>query len=285
MREEFKSFLKKNGLSQASVCRSLAISSSALSQWLKGEYRGDNDTLNKKIKLFIDNFNQKNKNKAEVFEIKELSNLKKGFFIIDEAVISGEMAILYGSPGTGKSVCVKEYIKKHPEAILIEAIPGMSTRSFLYSICEKLSINKSKSIEENINSIANEFKRSDRVLIVDEAENLTVRTLEAIRRIWDFSLVPTVLVGTYNLLQNLKGKNGELLQLYSRVVGKWEFKDLSEDDAKMLFGSVADEILKITTHLRRAVNIYKKACRFASLEGESVTVSHIKMAQNMVILD
>ncbi len=86
----------------------------------------------------------------------------------------------------------------HPEAILIEAVPGMSTRSFLYEICEKLSINRSKSIDENINSISNELKRSEKILLIDEAENLTTRTLEAIRRIWDFSSVPTVLVGTYN---------------------------------------------------------------------------------------
>ncbi len=285
MREKFRDFLKKNGLTQASVCRSLGVSGSALSQWLKGEYRGDNDTLEKKLENFMGNFIKKSKNRAEAFETKELSNFKKGFFIMDEAVINGEMAMLYGSAGTGKTICVKEYVKTHPEAILVEVIPGMSTRSVLHLVCEKLSINKSRAVDENVVAIANEFKRSDRILIIDEAENLTARTLDAIRRIWDFSSVPIILAGTYNLLQNLKGKNGELLRLFSRIEGRWEFRDLSEADAKLLFGDLSYEILKITTHLRRAANIYKKAKRFSKMANEKLSVSHIKMAQNMVILD
>ncbi|WP_201341746.1 ATP-binding protein [Abyssogena phaseoliformis symbiont] len=44
------------------------------------------------------------------------------------------------------------------------------------------------------------FKRSEHVLIIDEAENLTTKSLELIRRLFDFSQVPVVLIGTYTLL-------------------------------------------------------------------------------------
>jgi len=68
-------------------------------------------------------------------------------------------------------------------------------------------------------------------------------------------LVLTLLVGTNALINNLKGRNGKLLQLYSRISGKYKFKGLNEQDWTNLFGSFAENIKSITTHLRRAVNI------------------------------
>ena len=186
--------------------------------------------------------------------------------------------------GFGKTTAIKEYVKTHPEAILIEAIPGMQLGSVLKAICEKASITTLKNSEEMIRAISKEFSRRETILIIDEAENLTTKTLEAIRRIWDFSEVPTVLVGTFALINNLKGRNGELLQLYSRVSSTWKFRGLSEDDLKALFGDVWEHIAKITTHLRRAMNIYKKATRFAKLKNEQLNASHIQQASSMMIL-
>jgi len=51
-----------------------------------------------------------------------------------------------------------------------------------------------------------------------------------------------------------------------------------------LFGGFADNIKSITTHLRRAVNIYKKAIRFANASSEKLNAGHIKQASTMVIL-
>ena len=44
-----KEFLEKNGLTQAQVARSIGMSSGAISQYLKGEYKGN---IEKKITDF-----------------------------------------------------------------------------------------------------------------------------------------------------------------------------------------------------------------------------------------
>lgn len=282
-REEIKSFLEKNGLTQAQVARSIGMSSGAISQYLKGDYKGNVENLEGKLADFIKNYSFKDE-KSTVCEVVNTRDLQITKFIIDEAIIGNELSVIYGSAGCGKTTAIKEYVKSHPEAILIESIPGMSLASVLKAICEKAAITTPKSSEEMIKTISKEFTRREAVLIIDEAENLTTKTLEAIRRIWDFSLVPTVLVGTHSLLNNLKGRNGELLQLYSRVSGKYEFKGLVEDDWKALFGEFDTAIKEITTHLRRAMNIYKKAVRFAKANDEELNVGHIKKASSMVIL-
>ena len=282
MQEEVKEFLTKNGLTQSILARSLGVSTSAISQYLKAIYKGDVVGLEVKINDFMNNY--KNKENVKALEVVQTADLKMTHFILDECIIGSEMSIIFGKAGCGKTTAIKEYIRTHPEAILIEAIPGMQIRSVLSSICEKIGLNSTSNSETMIVDIAKTFKRRESILIIDEAENLTTKTLEAIRRIWDFCQVPTAFVGTPALLNNLKGRNGELLQLYSRISGMWEFKGLTDEDFKALFNESSNDIKAITTHLRRAVNIYKKAVRFASMRNETINAGHIKTASSMVIL-
>lgn len=282
MVQKVKDFLKSNGLTQSNLSRSIGVSTAAVSQFLGGTYKGDVKGLESKINDFINNYSFKDV--IDEIEIVKTHDFVTTHFIIDEAIISKEMAVVYGKAGCGKTTSIKEYIKTHPEAVLVEAIPGMGMKSVLSEICSKIGVQTGKQSEEMIRDIAKEFSRREAVLIIDEAENLTTKTLEAIRRIWDFSSVPTVLVGTPALLNNLKGRNGELLQLYSRISGKWEFRGLNENDWSALFGEYAEHIKQITTHLRRAMNIYKKATRFASMKNEVLNAGHIKTASSMVIL-
>ena len=282
MIQEVKDFLSKNALTQSTLARSIGVSTAAISQYLKDSYKGDVEGLEKKIKDFMNNYKFKDV-KAQI-EVVETADLRTTHFIIDEAIICKELAVVYGQAGCGKTTAVKEFKKTHPEAILIEAIPGMGMLSVLNEICNALGIQSGGKAELKIKDIAKEFERREAVLIIDEAENLTTKTLEAIRRIWDFSSVPTVLVGTYALLNNLKGRNGDLLQLYSRVSGKWEFKGLNDDDWTTIFGEFAENIKEITTHFRRASNIFNKAKRFAKMKNEPLNIGHIKTASTMVIL-
>jgi len=285
LRDEFKSFLEVNGLKQAQVARSLGVSAAMLSAWVNNSYKGDVVSLENKVKDFMRNYSIKSDVSKEEDQVVMLSNMAKAHFVMDEAVIMNEMAVIYGKAGSGKSTAVKEWVKKHPEAILIEVVPGMSVVRFLKLVALKLGIDGVSKTDELVLECAKEFKRRDSVLVVDEAEHLTVNALEAIRRIYDFSRVPIVLVGTHGLIRNLKGSRGELLQLYSRISGKWEFRELSDDDFKKLFKEHSDRIKKYTTHLRRAVNLYKKAKRFASIAKEPVSAKYIDVASSMIFLD
>lgn len=285
LRDEFKGFLEANGLKQAHVARSIGVSAGLISAWLKGAYKGDNKSFEAKVKDFMRNYSIKSENKKEDEQIVMLSNMVKAHFVMDEAVVMNEMAVLYGKAGSGKSTAVKEWLKNHPEAVFIEVVPGMSVVRFLKLVAEKLGIEGSNKTDELVIECAKEFKRRDSVLVIDEAEHLTINALEAVRRIYDFSKVPVILVGTYGLIRNLKGNRGELLQLYSRISGKWEFRELDEKDFEKLFGELSSRVKKYTAHLRRAVNLYRKAKRFAAIAKEPLSAKHIDTASSMIFLD
>lgn len=88
---------------------------------------------------------------------------------------------------------------------------------------------------ELLDSIVSKLKGSERLLMIDEAELLSTRSLEFIRRIHDLTGVGVVLAGMPRLLINLKGKNNELAQLYSRVGFACDLGNaLSEEDLGLL---------------------------------------------------
>ena len=277
-----KEFIAKNGITQAMLARSIGVSAPQVSQYLSDSYKGDIAGLESKLNDFMNNYAVRND--TDSVKITLTKNMKMTHFTINETIVSRDLTVIHGEAGCGKTTAVKEFVKQNPTTVFIEAIPGMSISSVLSEISVAIGLQPSKSSEAMIKAISKEFKRREAVLIIDEAENLTTKTLEALRRIWDFSQVPTVLVGTGALINNLKGRNGELLQLYSRVSNTWKFKELDDEDLKELFGDVAVHIQKITKHLRRAMNIYKKAVRFANLRNETVNATHIQRASDMMIL-
>ena len=283
-----RQFLQQQQLTQASIARSLGVSPTAISQYLRGTYAkagGDAVALEAKISTYMANYQAQGSQQTQA-ELYETSDLIMVHSICDEIAIHQDMGVIYGKAGTGKTVAIKAFVTKHPEAVLIETTPMMSVKELLAEILRGLgqrSIYGSAS--SMIKQIVRLFNNSQRILLIDEAENLTTKSLEAIRRIHDFSQVPTVLVGTYALLQNLKGRQGELLQLYSRISNKWEMQGLNDKDRQGLFGELAQAIKRYTTDIRRSVNIYQKAKRYARLDKVQLNNNHITMAIHAVILN
>ena len=210
-----KEFIAKNGITQAMLARSIGVSAPQVSQYLSDSYKGDVAGLESKLNDFMNNYAVRND--TDSVKITLTKNMKMTHFTINETIVSRDLTVIHGEAGCGKTTAVKEFVKQNPTTVFIEAIPGMSISSVLSEISVAIGLQPSKSSEAMIKAISKEFKRREAVLIIDEAENLTTKTLEALRRIWDFSQVPTVLVGTGALINNLKGRNGELLLLYSRV--------------------------------------------------------------------
>lgn len=282
VRAELEAFLQTQEVSQAALSRALGISGACISTFRKGEYKGNNEELAKKIKLYLDDYAKKSKRSIEVERVFESTDKQMADFVINEAVNDREIAIITGVAGSGKSTIAKEYAKSHPNVILIEATLHTTARVLLDELCERLHITGGRSLHDKVVAISKELKRADVVILIDEAEHLSVRALEDLRRIWDFSSCPLILFGTEILLRNLMGKNGELRQLYSRIGGKWCMKGLSIEECEEIF---IKGIHSYTNgNFRSSSKLYKRACRLAQLHNVKVDKDIIAQAVSMIIL-
>lgn len=281
--KQLNEFLEQNGLTGASIARSIGVSTGTVSLVKTGKIEQVSDDNLKKFADYMANYGQKADTTATTVATQDL---KLAHFTIDEVMISRGMGTILGKAGTGKTEAVKAYTASHPEAILIETIPSISLKSLLIKILEAQG-DKSPvgNTEQLLMSVVANFKKSERVLLIDEAENLTTKNLEAVRRIHDFSRVPTVLIGTYALLSNLRGRGGDLLQLYSRIGEKYKMQGLNDNDRAELFGDMGQQIKKFTQDIRRSCLIFNKAKRMSDMNNEKLSPMHIQMATQSVILD
>lgn len=280
--EELEIFLKVQNISQAALGRAIGVSSASISTFRKGEYKGNNKELGRKIKLYLDNYAKKKSKDIKEVAIFESKDKQMADFIINEAVRDKEIAIITGVAGSGKSTIAKDYSRLHPNAILIEATLHSTARVILDELCERTHISGGRNLHEKVILIAKELKRRDVVILIDEAEHLSVKALEDLRRIWDFSSCPLILFGTEILLKNLIGKNGELRQLYSRIGGKWHLKGLSEAETNEVFIKGIHAYTK--GNFRSSVKLYKRACRLAELHNVKLDKDIIAQAVSMIIL-
>ncbi|WP_163499821.1 AAA family ATPase [Helicobacter suis] len=285
--EELEAFIREYQLSQAQVARSIGRSPALLNKYIKGTYEArDVQALEKSIKDFMRSYKESATERKQLknLEIKALSNLNNAHFVIDQAVVCKESCLLYGLAGSGKSESLKAYANKTPQAILFESVPGLSNTDFLNGLSVLIGAVSASSVPKLILNISKRLAERESVILIDEAEHLKTASLEALRRIVDFTKVPMILTGTPQLLTNLKGKKGELLQLYSRISLKYEFHTPSAHDFTLLFGDYAELISSFTHNLRRACKIWKMSNRFAQIDGRSLEES-IRLVVSMSILD
>ncbi|MFC3847576.1 AAA family ATPase [Helicobacter baculiformis] len=285
--KELEAFIREFHLSQAQVARSIGRSPALLSKYLKGQYEvKDVSALEASIKDFMHAHRHQAQERVKLQKspLKELENYKNAHFFIDQAVVCEEMCLLYGEAGSGKSASLKAYAQKSPQCVLLEVIPGLNDKDFLRGLCEHMGVQSAPSVAQTILNLVKNIQARQAILLIDEAEHLKTASLEALRRLHDFTQMPIVLVGTPQLLKNLRGKHGELLQLYSRISLKYAFSAPSKADFSLLFGQHASQIAAITTNLRRACKIYKMAQRFHQIDATPLEEA-INIVASMSILD
>ncbi|MDP0395699.1 AAA family ATPase [Glaesserella parasuis] len=212
-----KDYMERTKIGQKEVANKLGVSIATVSLYLRGEYDGNVEELNIKVEQFLA------RQKDKVLEYKVSAEFVPTFTArqimatIQEAHIEGDMCAVYGASGLGKTQAVLQYAKENTGVILIETNMSYTAKVLLQKISEKLNLNNRGTLDQLFDGIVARLKGSERVIIIDEAENLPTRSLEFIRRIHDATKVGVALVGTERLLINLKGRHNDLAQVYNRI--------------------------------------------------------------------
>ena len=130
----------------------------------------------------------------------------------------------------GKTTIQREYARHHPDVILLEVSPTYTPAVILKTIAKKIGASHSGSLNDIYEAILAKLTGSGRMILADEAENLSTRSLEILRRLRDQAKIGLLLAGTMRLKTNLIGRHGELEQLFSRVGCTFILPEHTADD-------------------------------------------------------
>lgn len=287
--ELLKQYQQDNGLSQARLATLLGVSPAVISQYLKGEYKGDVASIDKKVEQML--LRAKDKATDIKADFVRTTTAQKILEVCSMAHTMNDINLVIGEAGLGKTMAIKHYAQTVENVVLIETEPTFSPKVLLIELCNKLGIPPSKSNHDNIANIIEKLNGSDRLIIIDEAELLSYKCLEVIRRIHDKSGVGVVLAGMPRLRTNLRGKRGEYKQLYSRIGFVCDLADrLSDSDiGELVLGVLGDNecndsfVKASNGNARRLSKIIRGVNRIAKMNNKPVSAKMVQRISEMLI--
>ena len=157
---------------------------------------------------------------------------------------AGGFIQLTGEVGTGKTTTIRSLLARAPKNAEIALIinPRLSSLDFLQTICEELGIgvpdgaaSSAKELVDQLNHYLLRAHAAGRrvVLIVDEAQNLSVEVLEQVRLLTNLEtesqkLLQIILIGQPEL-RELLARN-DLRQLAQRVTARFHLQPLAREE-------------------------------------------------------
>lgn len=286
-----KDYIEKTKFSQSKIATMLGVSPAVVSQYLKGEYKGDVEAVNKKVAQMLERQAEKAKDVKTDFVMTKTAN--RILEICGLAHAMSDIYLVIGEAGLGKTMALKQYVSQNSNVIMLEIDPTFSVKVLLNELCNKLGIvvSGSKSNHHMMDLIVEKLKGSERLLIIDEAELLAYKPLEILRRIHDKAGMGMVLAGMPHLRANLRGGKGEYKQLYSRVGLALDIKKRlpSEDIALLCQNALGtdefnEKLDKVSYgNARRLSKLLRGVNRLAVVNKKSVDLAMIERFAEMLI--
>lgn len=217
LQDQLNQFMQTHHVKQEDVAKGVGVSSAMISQWRQGKYMGKNEDVEIKVAAYLERERGKLARPELTQVFVNTPTAQKMLQMLRLAHLERENGVLYAQAGTGKTTTIRHYAKQYPDTIVLEVNPTYTPAVVLKTIAKKIGANATGSLNDINEAVLEKLSDSGRLIIVDEAENLSTKSLEILRRLHDHAQVGLVLVGMPKLLVNLMGKRGELAQLYQRV--------------------------------------------------------------------
>lgn len=293
LKQRLQLFLSESGKPQTYVAKAIGMSNAVISSYLGGGYRGDTGKLEEKLAAFLTlEENRRADRKLSINYVRTQSGKRAGD-ILSLAHVDGQAVVIIGQAGLGKTSALRDYAGRNPDVILIEADPTYTAKVLLKTIAEKVGSESKGTLNDMLNGIVEKLTHSGRLIAVDEAESLPYRALECLRRIHDRAEVGLALVGMPRLLVSLRGRNGELKQLYSRIGFKLDLGDeldgaeLGQIAAANLPNAAEEVVEELVDsakgNTRRLVKMLHGVNRLSKLHKEPVNVEMVRQFKEMLI--
>jgi len=294
LRIKLRGLLDQDQLSITAVARGIGLSTATISQWLNHKYCGDVKKVEEAVRKFL-TLQEERKARKET-SLRDPGFIKtsvagKVFEVASICHVDGDIGVVCGDSGLGKTTAVKQFAAEHAGVILLEADLGYTARVLFKELHKVLGLDGIGSLHAMFEEVVTRLRGTGRLIIVDEAEHLPYRALEMLRRLYDRAGVGVVLVGMQRLLGNLRGLKGDYAQLYSRVGVKAVLSVLRPSDVEEIVHAAlpgSNGLWKAfqaeTDGNARVLNkLIKRSAHIAEINGTEITSDVIKAAKQTLI--
>lgn len=292
--KQVRTEIERRGITQGQAAREIGISATTLTQLLNGTYGADpSNQLDKIVKWLIALKNQAQV-KGQLPPVPDFvltATASRVIAALGYAQIAGDIAVIYGGAGLGKTSAIREYQRSYPNVFIATMSPAKASVAAAFEeLCFSVGFrNPSMGAARQQRDIERRLSGTAGLLIIDEAQHLSVSALDAIRAIHDATGIGIALVGNEAVYTRLTGgsRNAAYLdRLFSRIGKKVKLAHPTSTDVEALagvFNVVEKESLNLLSQigsragaLRSVVKILRLATMKA--EGNAPDAAQIKEA-------
>lgn len=284
LRRDIESALS-DGMTQTALAKQCGLSGSAVSQWIKCTYRGDNEAVESKLSAWL----QSRKAGAEVVDSTGPRWVPTPTSAaIERALVYARarpsIAVIYGSSGVGKTTTIERYAKESTSVWMVTVSPSIASMpAMLREICSALELHGSGWRNRDMSrDIKARLKGTNGLLVIDEAQHLAVQAVEEIRSIHDAAKVGLVLCGNEKVYTVLTGGNRSAVfaQLFSRVGRRLRIGAPSKEDVNAILDAwglkgtperiYAQQIAGMDMGFRGLINVLEESAMASQGSGKPI---------------
>lgn len=281
-------------LTQAEISRQSGVSSTRLNQWLKGSYPGDNESIEEALARWVDAYQTRQLEARALPEPPKwiaTPSSDRVLSALGYAQLAGDVVVIYGGAGLGKTSSVEQYRRQSPNVWVATMSPCTAGAvPALEEVADALGIEISNGAARLQRAIIRRMRGTMGLLVIDEAQHLSVAALDAMRALHDATGLGLALVGNESVYASMTGGNraAYLDRLFSRIGKRVRLTRSTKGDIDALIDawgvSVAScrkllhEIAVKPGGLRGLTKVLRLASMFAAGAERAVNCDDIRAA-------
>ena len=284
--EQARNHMTDNKMSQAKFAGAIGVSESTFSRWLQQTYP-NMDTVSEKVQEYLEKEELRRQNVGKL-EFVMTNVAKQVWNVLEYTRLQRTIGIIYGDAGIGKTATAKEWAKGKSDVVMITATPAFANpKPFLKLLARAFKTTRTGTMDDVYLDILDKLESRDVTLIIDEAQHLTIQSLEIVRSLNDSTGTAIIMIGNEVVYNKMLGKQkAEFAQLFSRIGMRSSLSTemLRKEDAAAVFGlndgPELDYLHSSRFGLRGAVHVWVNASN-----NEDTSLAGLKgMAKQMGIL-
>lgn len=273
--ELLKIFIESHqDFTQTRVAASISVSVSALNAFMKGTYKGDNARLEKAVSYFLEAQKEAGVETGKYkkdFDFVETDVYRDVLRSVNLAEYRGEIRPIVGISGIGKTVAI-EHIKedKGSSMILVKCYPGIRKIRLMKKLAIEAGTEGNGTYDDLFEDICSRLKNTGRIIAFDEAEHMSIETIDAARRINDFTGCGIVFIGLPKFYNELSSRQRDYAYVYNRTSLPMKLKKNSGNDlSRMAETMIAAEI---------PAKVYENACNGVGRDLRIILLEALRVA-------
>lgn len=295
LREEVRATMGADKrLSQAAAAKEAGISPAAFNQWLNAAYTGNNETVDAKLRIWLESYRARlaaGDGLPEAPDYVDTPTASRVISALGYAQVAGDIVTAYGGAGLGKTTACKRYRDSRPNVWIATMTPASSgVVTSLEDICDALDVTEGGGARRMFRAIVKRVRDTHGLLVIDEAQHLSVAALDQIRSIHDATGLGIALVGNEGVYARMAGGRNaaQLDRLFSRIGRRLPLRRSTDADIKALVKAwgiddakclpIILEIARRPGALRTLTKTLRLAAMSATAEGRAICCQDVRAA-------